>query len=215
MNIFFFTLYIRYYIISYLIIIVVAWLVYIENVLLVVELYLVSYLLALLLFLSRYIIWLNRFNLFIFIVLLLITIIFYVFLVSFVYHFLLLGSFSLCNCYLLVLLIIRLQLVWLVDHAMILWRLEMHLEIWLVIELRMYIIFGLFRELDASLNKGWCLDLSSTRGLQNWSEVKLYLLLILECALLINLVLIYLKVNWSICLVHFLTFKRLIFLTSE
>jgi len=110
---------------------------------------------------------------------------------------------------------ILMQLVWLVDHAMILWRLEMHLEIWLVIELRMYIIFGLFRELDASLNKGWCLDLSSTRGLQNWSEVKLYLLLILECALLINLVLIYLKVNWSICLVHFLTFKRLIFLTSE
>lgn len=93
--------------------------------------------------------------------------------------------------------------------------LEMHLQLWLVIVMRMYVIFGLFAELGASLDKRWSLDLDSAGRRQNWSEVELDLLLVLEYTLLLYLVLIHLEVYWSVRLVHLLTFEWLIFLTAE
>ena len=77
----------------------------------------------------------------------------------------------------------------------------------MVIEMRIYVIFWLFAELDTSLYQRWSLYLSSAGRLQYWSEVKLDLLLVLKSPLLIHLVLIYLEVYRSVSLVHLLAFK--------
>jgi hypothetical protein len=197
-----------------LIIIKITCLIDIKNILLIIKLYLMAYLLALSIFLNWQIIKLCGFILLVLFLLSLIFIALDILILIIINRFLLTRSRRLIALYLLMVMALKYLLIWLIVLILYFRWLEMHLQLWLVIEMRMNVIFRLFDELNASLYKRRCLDLSSARRLQNWRKVKLYLLF-LKCTLLLNLVLDCLKVYWSVSLVHLLTFEWLVFLSAK
>lgn len=174
-----------------------------------------AYLLALSIFLYWQIIKLCRFILLVLFLLSLIFIALDILILIIINRFLLTRSRRLIALYLLMVMTLKYLFIWLIVLILYFRWLKMHLQLWLVIEMRMNVIFRLFDELNASLYKRRCLDLSSARRLQNWRKVKLYLLLLKCTLLLLNLVIDCLKVYWSVSLVHLLTFEWFIFLSAK